>query len=165
MSTDKESEEPSLVDEHSHYWRLLRDVVVFQGKLALDGLRDVLLSPLSIILAIAGAIFSPADPHRFLRRLMHFGQQSDEFINLFEHPDPVHDSSFNKEHDSASDKAHYELKSEVGTVFKVSSSTYVKQLEDLLVDEYRKGGIVRGVKEGTDEVIRKLLARRQTPRK
>ncbi|MFT7385132.1 MAG: hypothetical protein ACI90G_002722, partial [Urechidicola sp.] len=67
---DKKTDESFSADAHSPYWRLLRDVVVFQGKLALDGLRDLLLSPLSIILALAGAVLSPTDPHRYLRRLM-----------------------------------------------------------------------------------------------
>jgi hypothetical protein len=170
---DRKSDEASLAEAHSPYWRLMRDVLVFQCKLALDGLRDLLLSPLSIIFAIAGAVLSPKDPHRFLRRLMHFGRQTDQFINLFEHSESVHDPSSAEDHHQPYDAAretlhansHDPLKHGPAKAVTVSSSTYVKQLEDLLIDEYRKGGIVKGVKEGTDEVVRKLLARRQTPRK
>jgi len=144
---DKMTDESSQAGSSSPYWRLLRDVLVFQGKLALDGLRDLLLSPLSIILAIAGAILSPDDPHCYLRRLMKFGLKSDQFINLFEHPDPAQDAS----------------RDESEPLESLSSNTYVKQLEDLLVDAYNKGGIVKGMKEGTDDVVRKLLARRKEP--
>ena len=62
---------------------LLRDVVVFQVRLAMDGLRDLVLSPVSIFLALAGIVFSPKDPHKFFRRLMLLGRRSDVFINLF----------------------------------------------------------------------------------
>ncbi|MBV1934555.1 MAG: hypothetical protein KUG59_07685 [Parvibaculaceae bacterium] len=37
-------------------WQLVWDVVIFQGKLVLDGGRDLLLSPLSIIIAIYALI-------------------------------------------------------------------------------------------------------------
>jgi|AntAceMinimDraft_12_1070368.scaffolds.fasta_scaffold27979_2 hypothetical protein len=148
---DKEIDESSSADSPSPYWRLLRDVLVFQGKLALDGLRDLLLSPLSIIFAIAGAVLSPADPHCYLRRLMQFGLKTDQFINLFERPESAHEP------------LQGEADKPVKIPSMVSSSTYVKQLEDLLVDEYRKGGVVRGVKDGTDEAIRKLLTRRRPP--
>jgi hypothetical protein len=149
---DKMTDGSSQAGSSSPYWRLLRDVLVFQGKLALDGLRDLLLSPLSIILAIAGAILSPEDPHCYLRRLMKFGLKSDQFINLFEHPDPAQDASRDESDPLGSLSSNAK-----------SSNTYVKQLEDLLLDAYNKGGIVKGMKEGTDDVVRKLLARRKEP--
>ncbi|MFT4632702.1 MAG: hypothetical protein ACI96P_002348 [Candidatus Azotimanducaceae bacterium] len=154
---DKKTDESFSADAHSPYWRLLRDVVVFQGKLALDGLRDLLLSPLSIILALAGAVLSPTDPHRYLRRLMQFGLRTDQFINLFEHTEAMHAPTHNSLQADAGNP------SISNNLDKVSSNTYVKQLEDLLIDEYHKGGVVRGVKEGTDQIIRKLMARRQPP--
>ena len=135
---------------HSPYWRLLRDVLVFQGKLALDGLRDLLLSPLSLVAAVAGVIVSPADPHRFLRHLLLFGRKSDHFINLFELPDSDPALAAGDVAPSADGSAP--------KATTTSSSIYIKQLEDLLMTEYRKGGIVKDVKEGTDEVLRKLAA-------
>ncbi|MCB1693130.1 MAG: hypothetical protein KDI19_10210, partial [Pseudomonadales bacterium] len=55
----------------ANHWHLLRDVLAFQVKLALDGIRDLLLSPLSIIAVLAGVIASPRKPDRYFRRLMH----------------------------------------------------------------------------------------------
>jgi hypothetical protein len=159
---DKMTDESSQAGSSSPYWRLLRDVLVFHGKLALDGLRDLLLSPLSIILAIAGAILSPEDPHCYLRRLMKFGLKSDQFINLFEHPDPAQDASRDESDQLGSLPSDAGLSHETFSNTK-SSNTYVKQLEDMLVDAYNKGGIVKGMKEGTDDVVRKLLARRKEP--
>jgi len=159
---DKMTDELLQAGSSSPYWRLLRDVLVFQGKLALDGLRDLLLSPLSIILAIAGAILSPEDPHCYLRHLMKFGLKSDQFINLFEHPDPAQDVSIDEPDTFGSLSSNAGLSHEKFSNTK-SSNTYVKQLEDLLVDAYNKGGIVKGMKEGTDDVVRKLLARRKEP--
>lgn len=36
--------------------QLLRQILVFQFKLAMDGIRDVLLSPISVIAALAGIL-------------------------------------------------------------------------------------------------------------
>lgn len=68
--------------------QLVYRVILFQFKLAADGIRDLLLSPLSIIAGILGILFSSNDPHYYLNKLLKTGQASDRWINLFdaEHP-------------------------------------------------------------------------------
>jgi len=63
--------------------QLVLDVLVFQFKLAADGLRDVLLSPLSLIAAIMGLIAGGDDPYRYFRDLLRFGRRTEIWINLF----------------------------------------------------------------------------------
>ena len=63
--------------------QLVLDVVVFQFKLAADGLRDVLLSPLSIIAAVMGLVAGGDDPYRYFRDLLRFGRRTELWINLF----------------------------------------------------------------------------------
>lgn len=63
--------------------QLVLDVLVFQFKLAADGLRDVLLSPLSIIAAVMGLIAGGDDPYRYFRDLLRFGRRTEVWINLF----------------------------------------------------------------------------------
>ena len=62
---------------------LMWDVLVFQFKLAADGLRDVLLSPLSILAAIMGLVAGGDDPYRYFRELLRLGRRSEIWINLF----------------------------------------------------------------------------------
>lgn len=64
-------------------WGLLRDLVAFQAKLALDGLRDLLLSPISLIAAVVGLLTGGERPGRYFYDLMHLGRRSDGWINLF----------------------------------------------------------------------------------
>jgi len=64
-------------------WRLTLDVLLFQGKLALDALRDLFLSPISIVLALYGALTDARDPGRYFYWLMRWGRRSDHFIDLF----------------------------------------------------------------------------------
>ena len=63
--------------------QLVLDVLAFQFKLAADGLRDVLLSPLSIIAALMGLIAGGDDPYRYFRDLLRFGRRTEVWINLF----------------------------------------------------------------------------------
>lgn len=65
--------------------QLLWDVLVFQFKLAADGFRDLLLSPLSIISALIGFVAGGDQPDRYFRRVLRFGRRSEVWINLFGH--------------------------------------------------------------------------------
>jgi hypothetical protein len=69
--------------------RLLRDVLVFQFKLAMDGFRDIVLSPVSILVAIYGVVVKPSNPSVYFQSLLKFGRKSDDFINLFNHNTPA----------------------------------------------------------------------------
>ncbi len=64
-------------------WTLMRDVAVFQGKLLLDGLRDLLLSPISIVLALLDLFLGDRTSGRRFYNLLYLGWQSDRWINLF----------------------------------------------------------------------------------
>jgi hypothetical protein len=80
--TDAE-EEDAPQDVHSSRLQLIWDVLLFQFKLVADGLRDLLLSPISIIAGILGLIAGGDDPHQYFRRLLAIGRRSDVWINLF----------------------------------------------------------------------------------
>lgn len=70
---------------------VIRRTIIFQIRLAADGLRDLLLSPICIIAALLG-LFNPRNPGWALDILMAMGRRSDRWINLFEqeslHPTP-----------------------------------------------------------------------------
>ena len=62
---------------------LIWDVLMFQVKLAMDGFRDILLAPVSIIAAIVGLIVGGSRPNQFYRRVLRFGRRTEDWINLF----------------------------------------------------------------------------------
>ena len=69
----------------------LRHLVMFQLKLAADALRDLLMSPISIVVFILDAVRNPRLEDSLYLRLMLLGRQSDRMINLFdEHKDAGH---------------------------------------------------------------------------
>lgn len=62
---------------------LIRDLVIFQIKLMLDGVKDLILAPLSICAAGLDLVF-PGERrgHRFYR-VMVWGEKFDRWLNLF----------------------------------------------------------------------------------
>jgi hypothetical protein len=118
-------------------WQLIRDLVGFQIRLALDGIRDLVLSPISIIASVIGLIASPDNPGKYFNRLLEFGRKSDVWINLF-----GASHHYDREGDQDAD-SH-------------SSDAYIKKLEEMLVAEYQRGGVVKNLKDRTDKLINQI---------
>ncbi len=71
--------------------KALRHLLVFQVKLLADALRDLLMSPISLLVFIIDAIRKPSLEDSYYLRLMLLGRKSDQVINLFdEHKDAGH---------------------------------------------------------------------------
>ncbi|NND68433.1 MAG: hypothetical protein HKN19_12670, partial [Halioglobus sp.] len=69
----------------------LRHLLVFQVKLVADALRDLLLSPISVVIFALDVIRKPTLEHSLYLKLMLLGRRSDRLINLFdEHKDAGH---------------------------------------------------------------------------
>ena len=64
-----------------------RHLAVFQLKLLADAMRDVLLSPISILAFIADALLKPPVKESLSYKLMLAGQRSERVINLFDQHD------------------------------------------------------------------------------
>jgi hypothetical protein len=88
MSDESEAPAPSpdpLPDVHTSRLQLVWDVTVFQFKLLFDGVRDLLLVPLSILAGVLGLLIGGDDPQRYFRRLLRLGRRSELWLNLFGH--------------------------------------------------------------------------------
>ncbi|SNY93764.1 hypothetical protein SAMN04515647_4084 [Cohaesibacter sp. ES.047] len=70
-------------NNNASYSSVVRRTILFQLRLAADGLRDLLLSPICVIAALLG-LLKPDNPSWALDRLMSFGRVTDHWINLFE---------------------------------------------------------------------------------
>jgi hypothetical protein len=96
--------------------QLLRHILVFQFKLAMDGIRDVLLSPISVIAALAGILTNHPDPSRYFNQLLQLGHRSDQWINLF--------NSHSKDSESS------------------TADDFVREAESIVRSELEKGGVM-----------------------
>jgi hypothetical protein len=82
MIEDDSEEQPP---HHDIRARLIVEVLVFQLKLAADGIRDLMMMPVSIVAAIAGLVAGGEHPEVYFRRVQQFGRRSELWINLFGH--------------------------------------------------------------------------------
>ena len=62
---------------------LIRNSVVFQLKLMADGLRDLVLLPISLIATIIGVLRGGDEPEREFNQVIDVGRKSEQWINLF----------------------------------------------------------------------------------
>jgi len=62
---------------------VLRDLVIFQIKLAIDGLKDVVLLPVSVGAALIDLIFPGPEPGRCFYTLLRAGERFDRWLSLY----------------------------------------------------------------------------------
>jgi len=62
---------------------VLRDLLLFQMKLWLDGLKDIVLSPLSIVACVLDVLFRRTDQSSLFYGVMRLGERFDLWLNLY----------------------------------------------------------------------------------
>ena len=75
--------------DHNPRWELLREAAVLQLKLLVDGLRDAILIPMSLVAALIGLLRGGPDCDREYRRVLKLGRRSERWINLFGNQRPL----------------------------------------------------------------------------
>lgn len=131
-----ESELPDHSDQPDR-WTLLRDLAVLQVKLLIDGFRDLVLVPASLIAGIISLVKGTKDrPGPQFYQLIGVGKQSEIWINLFK----------------AYEHAPAEVKQEHS--FGVANmDELVDKFESFVVDEYQRGGVTKQAKERIDKAL------------
>src|SRR3954454_11092079 len=72
-------------------WKFIRDVVVFQIKLLLDNLRDLVLMPVALAAAIIDLLYRGEREGALFYKVLRWGAHSEEVIDVYsaiEHHDP-----------------------------------------------------------------------------
>lgn len=118
-------------------WRLLRDLGVLQVKLLVDGLRDLILVPASLVAGIISIVQSEdGKPGPQFYRLLAWGKESEIWINLF----------------GAASNSPEEIEPPSGFGAK-DIDDIVGRLETFVVDEVKRGGVTTQAKERLDKIL------------
>jgi len=128
-------------------WALIRDVAVFQVKLIVDGLRDLVLVPVSLVAGFISLLKGGAGPGPEFYDLLRFGRRSERWINLFGAANQVHGPESQDDQFPADDM-----------------DEIVSRLESFVVDEYNKGGVTAQAKQRLDQALNRLSRRQKKPR-
>ncbi len=144
------TDEPDTIEEDNmpDRWTLIRDVAVFQVKLVFDGMRDVLLLPISLIAGLVSLVKGGGNPSSEFYDLLKIGRRSERWINLF------------------GAATHYHGPPGEEDKFVVEDiDVMVSRVESFVVDEYRKGGVTAQAKDRLDnalDLLHKKTRRRKT---
>ena len=127
------------------YWTLIRDVGVLQVKLLIDGFRDLILLPASLLAGFISLLNTKdgvPGPHFY--RLIAAGKQSEGWINLF----------------GALRNAPEDVKP--GVNFGTHDiDEIVSKVESFVVDEYQRGGVTRQARDRLSKALDAMQRRNQ----
>ena len=125
-------------------WTLIRDIAVLQFKLIVDGLRDLMLVPLSLIAGVISlARTQEGKPGPEFYSLVSMGKQSERWINLFgalrnAPPEVIAETHFGE----------------------ADIDEIVSRVESFVVEEYRRGGVPAQAKERIEKAMGAMQRRR-----
>ena len=115
-------------------WKLIRDVAVFQLRLGLDALRDLVLSPISLIAGIADLLLGGTRFYAVLAA----GRRTEAWINLFG-----------------------ELERTGEGAESASVDALLERVERLLVEQYERGGVTASAKSAIDRGLDAIGGRKE----
>lgn len=69
--------------EYTSRWKLARDLGVFELKLAVDGVKDLILAPLALAAVVADMVMPAESRGAFLRAVIGIGERFEKWLNLY----------------------------------------------------------------------------------
>ncbi len=122
-------ERPEIVPSR---WTLIRDVLAFQLKLFVDGLRDLVMIPISLGVAVLDLLGVGPRAGRQFYILLQVGRRTEHWINLF----------------GATEHAE-----KLPVTPRPGIDALVHRMERLVVQEYERGGITTSAKDAVDRAL------------
>lgn len=132
-------QDPTESDDVNDRWTLIRDIAVFQVKLLVDGLRDLILLPVSLITGLVSLLTGGSTPGPEFYELLRVGRRSERWINLFGAAERI-----------------YGIEEDDGYFAAEDIDKLVARVETFVVDEYQKGGVTTQAKERVDQALNRL---------
>ena len=127
-------------------WTLIRDVAVLQFKLVVDGLRDFLLVPVSLIAGLVSLTSGQRGvPGSQFYQLLSIGKQSENWIDLF--------GAMRNAPPDLAEQVHFP---------NANMDDILDNIETFVRDEERRGGMTTQARERLERVLRGLQNRRNT---
>lgn len=125
--------------DNNERWTFLRDVVVFQLKMAVDNLRDFALMPVSLGAALIDLVFKGEREGTLFYKVLYWGAESEKMIDVYSAIEarPTGDPAINPD-------------------FTIDG--VVARLERVVVRECEKGGTAASIKAAMDRAVDQLHA-------
>jgi hypothetical protein len=150
-------------DYKAQRWQLVRDLAVFQAKLIVDGIKDLVLSPVALVAALAGLVFDRRDPGRSFYELLRWGHGFDRWVNLFGASQRGLPPAAEPQASGLATGSSVSPSPAASPSSSDGLDAYVTKLERVLVDQYRRGGLTAKAKDAIDHAIDGLQTRDKRP--
>ncbi|WP_281560721.1 hypothetical protein [Thalassomonas sp. RHCl1] len=134
-------------------WQLLRDIGIFQVKLAFDAIRDLLLSPVSIVSAVIDVIRGHQYPQSYFYKVMRLGRKTDHWLNLFGAADWQSKAAAGESAEEDKDPGLKQIPEQGRNLDDLFS-----QVETLLKEQHDKGGLTATAKASIDRYLDKIIS-------
>lgn len=115
-------------------WPQLRLLLVFQIKLYIDAARDLLMSPLSVVVFIIDAVQGNRGEKSLFESLLQFGRRTEKAINLFNQHD-VNDENYR------------------------GIDSILMQVEDAVRKEYTDGSVSANARDSIEKSLDRLRSK------
>ena len=135
----------------SQRWRLIRDLLVFQFKLVVDGLKDVVLGPLSIAAGVLDLARGTPESRSWFRAILRSGARFDRWVGLFEGAESELAALEGGGLPAA--PAHRPSAPSHARPADPSLDEYLARLERLLVTHHKRGGLSASAKQAVDRAL------------
>ena len=136
---------PQDADSDTARWTLLRDLGVLQVKLLVDGIRDIILVPASLVAGIISIATSvDGKPGAQFYHLLAWGKETELWINLF-------GAAGNSPEDIVKPRPFGER----------DIDDVVGRLESFVIDEVKRGGVTAQAKERLDKILDAVQSKRR----
>lgn len=129
-------------------WTLIRNMLVFQVKLAMDAIRDLLLSPVSIVCGLVDIFKGHSLSQSYFNKLMHLGHQSDSWLNLFG--------------DQKKDSESLDVQPNQTAKTDMNIDQLFSQVESVLKEQHNKGGLTASAKTKIDNYLNKIAEKKHS---
>ena len=131
-------------ETHPPLWTLIRDIAVLQVKLVVDGLRDLVLVPASLVAGII-SLSKTRDgvPGTEFYTLVGVGKQSERWINLF--------GAYKNAPPEVTEQKHFG---------DADIDDIVSRVESFVVDEYKRGGVTAQARDRMNKAMDAMRRRK-----
>lgn len=134
--TDTNVPAASNADPHAR-WKFMRDVLVFESKLALNNLHNFFQIPVTLAVAIFDLVFRGKEEGERFYKLLELGRTIDDSIDIYS-VIAHREKSLNQDY---------------------TVDAVVARIEGVIVKEYEKGGTAASVKQAVDKVLDGMQAK------
>ncbi len=141
-------------DKKLSRWLMIKNLLVFQVKLAGDAMRDLFLSPVSFVCSVIDIVKGNDHQQSYFRQLMQLGHKTDKWLNLFGYSQKKSTSnSFNIFSQSTDSQEKEAVEDKLSGA---NIDDLFDKIETLLKDQHAKGGVTASAKATLELYLNKI---------